>query len=79
MPPRLYSLCLEALIPLMEKIGEHQEGGGARGPLDNLGKDSVITWSTKEDSSMSIVTRLNDLDCRSPERGQTWSGTLVFL
>jgi hypothetical protein len=68
MPPRLYSLCLEALIPLMEKIGEHQEWEGARGPLDNLGKDSVITQSMKQDSSVSTVSRLNDFDCRSTER-----------
>jgi hypothetical protein len=74
MPPRLYSLCVEALIPLMEKIGAHQEWEGARGPLDNLGEDSVITQSTKQGSSVCRVIRLNDFECRSPERGQTWSG-----
>jgi hypothetical protein len=75
MPPRLYTLCLEALIPLMEKFGEHQEWDGARGPLDSLGKDSVITQSTKQDSSLCTVTRLHDFECCSPEHGQIWSGT----
>jgi hypothetical protein len=43
MPPRLYSLCLEALIPLMEKIGDDHEWEEGRGPLDHLGKDNVVT------------------------------------
>jgi hypothetical protein len=40
MPPRLYTLCLEVLIPLVEKLGEEHDWKNGTGPLDNLGKDS---------------------------------------
>jgi hypothetical protein len=38
MPPRLYTLCLEVLIPLVERTGEGQDFGPGKGPLDSVGK-----------------------------------------
>ncbi|PNF28148.1 hypothetical protein B7P43_G07589 [Cryptotermes secundus] len=36
MPPRLYTLCLEVLIPLVERIGDGQDFGHGTGPLDSV-------------------------------------------
>lgn len=41
MPPRLYTMCLEMLIPLIEKIGENYDWEQGTGPIDNLGKNSL--------------------------------------
>jgi hypothetical protein len=41
MPPRLYTLCLEALIALVERFGEGQDFGPGTGPLDSVGKTNL--------------------------------------
>jgi hypothetical protein len=38
MPPRLYTLCLEVMIPLVERLGEGQDFEHGTGPFDSVGK-----------------------------------------
>jgi hypothetical protein len=47
MPPRLYTMCLEVLIPLIEKIGEDFDWEHGTGPMDNLGKNNSWNSVTK--------------------------------
>lgn len=55
MPPRLYTLCLQVLVPLVENIGGRQDFAPGTGPFDSLGKTnryksltSWISWSVSK-------------------------------